>query len=276
MHKTLWIGLALMTVAAQDVGAQPLGTYRWQMQPYCNIVSVQVTQLGSIYRLEGTDDQCGATTAAGVVGMAFQNLSGSIGFGLTIVQSPGGAPVHIDATISISTLSGTWRDSAGGSGNFVFTPGAGTGGTPRTAASTGVHFRVNDMATAQGVTSVATLTNWSATPAFNIGGGVYNAAAGSYTVPAAGLYLVTAAVRWTAYTTIPANAYKCVYVFVNAARAGNTCNQPTTASFDVQPVTSQLLLASGDVITIRAYSSPAGTAGSSSSVDAHWAVSRIR
>jgi hypothetical protein len=31
--------------------------------------------------------------------MAFQQPDGSIGFGLTIVSSPQGSPVHVDATI---------------------------------------------------------------------------------------------------------------------------------------------------------------------------------
>ena len=39
--------------------------------------------------------------------------------------------MHVDADISLGTFSGTWRDSAGGSGAFVLTPGAGSGGTAR-------------------------------------------------------------------------------------------------------------------------------------------------
>src|SRR5262245_48663384 len=92
--------------------AQPLGTFKFQLQPYCNVVSLSVTQNGALYRLEGTDDQCGATTIAAATGLAFFNPNGTIGFGLTIVATPGGAPVTLDATISASTLSGTWRDSA--------------------------------------------------------------------------------------------------------------------------------------------------------------------
>jgi hypothetical protein len=114
------------------VGAQPLGTFRWQLQPYCNVVSLTVTQVGAQYRVEGTDDQCGAgRDLASAIGMAFQNPDGTIGFGLTIVVAPGGAAVNIDAEISLATLSGTWRDSTGATGTFAFRAGAGTGGTPR-------------------------------------------------------------------------------------------------------------------------------------------------
>jgi hypothetical protein len=114
--------------------AQPLGTFRWQLQPHCNVVSLSVTQVGGQYRLEGTDDQCGSgRDRAAVVGMAFPNADGSIGFGLTIVTAPGGVAVHVDAEIAIPTLSGTWRDSSGGAGTFALTPGPATGGTPRPA-----------------------------------------------------------------------------------------------------------------------------------------------
>ncbi len=130
---TTIIGVGLLTVIAMPLSAtaQSLGTFRWQLQPYCNIVSVLVTQNGSIYRVEGTDDQCaGGNDQASVIGTAFLNPDGTIGFGLNIVTSPGGRAVPIDAAINTSTLSGTWRDSAGNSGTFRFTPGAGTGGSP--------------------------------------------------------------------------------------------------------------------------------------------------
>ena len=141
----LAVVLAWPSVAA----AQPLGTFRWQLQPYCNIVSVAVTQTGSIYRVEGTDDQCGAgADLASVIGTAFPNPNGSIGLGLNIVSSPGGVPVPVNATISLATLSGTWNDGAGHSGTFTFTPGAGTGGSPRPevagAATIPTVFRLED------------------------------------------------------------------------------------------------------------------------------------
>jgi hypothetical protein len=82
---------------AATSSAQPLGLLRWQLQPYCNNVTLAVVQQGGQYQLDGTDDQCGAAQAASVRGMAFQNLNGTIGFGLTIVTAPGGTPVHVDA-----------------------------------------------------------------------------------------------------------------------------------------------------------------------------------
>ena len=125
--------LAILVLFATTARAQSLGVFRWQLQPYCNVLSLTVTQNGGVYRLEGTDDQCGSAQAASVDGTAHVNLDGSVGFGLTIVAAPGGSPVHVDATISVSTLSGTWRDSTGASGGFALTPAAGSGGNARPA-----------------------------------------------------------------------------------------------------------------------------------------------
>jgi len=266
--------------------AQPLGTFRWQTQPFCNVVAVAVTQVGGTYRIEGTDDQCGAATQASVIGMAFPNPNGSIGFGFTVVATPGGVPLAVEATVSLAGLSGTWRDSAGRTGPFVFTPGAGSGGPvrPTTAAlgtsaidtaqvqqrvagtcpagqamrtvnqdgsvvcapvgtgtltgvtagagltgggSSGVvplavafagsgaattaarsdHVHANVQFQVQGHgalavpdTTLTTVNTWTSV-LYNEGGGIYTPAAGTYTVPITGLYLITTSVFWNDFTT---------------------------------------------------------------------------
>lgn len=122
-------------LSVAPVGAQPLGSFSWQLQPYCNVVTVTATQVGSAYTLDGFDDQCGAAQRAPVTGLASPNPDGTIGFGLTIVAAPSGAPVHAAARISLATLSGTWNDSTGAGGAFAF--GARTGGSPRPPAALG-------------------------------------------------------------------------------------------------------------------------------------------
>jgi hypothetical protein len=119
---------------AMSGSAQSLGVFRWQLQPYCNVVSLAVTQNGGIYTLDGTDDQCGSAPAA-ATGEAFLRSGTEAGLGFTIVSVPGGAPVHVEATINLASLSGTWRDSGGHQGALVLTPGAGAGGSPRPTAS---------------------------------------------------------------------------------------------------------------------------------------------
>lgn len=135
---SLAFGVALLVLsAAVDAGAQTIGTFRWQLQPYCNTVTLNVTYAGGVYTLDGVDNQCGASRAASVVGLAYLNPDGTIGFGLTMVEPAGGA-VDVTAAISMASLGGTWRDSAGNSGAFVFTPGAGTGGSLRPVPPNGI------------------------------------------------------------------------------------------------------------------------------------------
>ncbi len=124
--------LAVLTMVPV-AGAQPLGTFRWQLQPFCNVVVVNITQQGAVYQIDGFDDQCGAPQRAPLVGLATPNPDGTIGFGLSIVTVPGGRSVHVDARMAVPSLAGTWSDSSGNSGTFAF--GANTGGNPRPPVS---------------------------------------------------------------------------------------------------------------------------------------------
>lgn len=123
-------GIALAALVGH-ANAQPLGTYSWQLAPFCNIVTLNATQNGLVYTLDGYDNQCGSDGRASASGMAFLNPNGSIGIGLTIVTSPSGTPVHVESTISLSTLGGTWHDNHGNTGTFIFTPSGSGSGSPR-------------------------------------------------------------------------------------------------------------------------------------------------
>ena len=125
------LGSGLVTPAS----AQPLGSFTWQLQPFCNRVTVNVRQDGAVYTLDGFDDQCGAGQRAPLVGLATPNPDGTIGFGLNIVAA-GGKAVNVDARITLAGLGGTWTDSAGNAGTFAF--GAATGGSPRPPAGVGL------------------------------------------------------------------------------------------------------------------------------------------
>ncbi|MFN7978360.1 MAG: tail fiber domain-containing protein [Vicinamibacterales bacterium] len=115
--------------------AQSLGTFRWQLQPYCNVITVNIVQQGAVFTADGFDDQCGASQRALLVGTATVNPDGTVGFGLNIVTSPGGRPVQVSARVALGSLAGPWSDSAGNSGTFAFN--ASTGGNPRPAPSSG-------------------------------------------------------------------------------------------------------------------------------------------
>jgi hypothetical protein len=93
------------------------------VSPFCNVVTLTVTQVGGMYRLEGYDDQCsGSGPRAAAVGLAVPNPEGSIGFGLTVVGAPGGTPSHLDIALNLATLGGSWRDQGGNAGSLVFNP----------------------------------------------------------------------------------------------------------------------------------------------------------
>jgi hypothetical protein len=148
---------ALVLALPAAAGAQPLGTFRWQLQPYCNIITVTVTQQGGNYTLDGTDDQCGAVLRASVRGMAFLNPNGSIGLGLTIVSIPWGVPIHVEAVILTNTLSGTWRDSARRNGEFVLTPGPGEPGIGPLPPMSGPQATFRNSSTVTALTSNPTI-----------------------------------------------------------------------------------------------------------------------
>lgn len=165
MHRSIITAVALLATSTA-AGAQSLGTFRWQMQPYCNVVTLDVTQTGSGFRLEGTDDQCGAgADRASAIGTAFPNPDGTIGIGLTIITSPTSAAAHVDAQLAPGGFSGSWRDDSGQRGAFTFTPGAGTGGNSRPTPSIGgaVQGKANGSIVAIGNAMVAAMPSGDGT-----------------------------------------------------------------------------------------------------------------
>jgi hypothetical protein len=135
--------VAALAAASSPAAAQPLGTFSWQLQPYCNRVTFTVTQNGATFTLDGFDDRCGAAVRSAASGVAVLNPNGSVSLGFTIV-APDGQMV-VDATIDPSTLGGTWRDDRLDAGSFVFNGSA--PGDPRTPPSQqglwtpGIHAR---------------------------------------------------------------------------------------------------------------------------------------
>lgn len=124
MRRSLvsWLSCAIfgLLVAAPAASAQVIGTFSWQLQPYCNTLVITVTQIGGVFRLDGYDGQCSASRRAPVAGVATPNPNGTIGLGMTIVSTQSGQPVHVDAFLTLATLNGSWTDSQGNAGNFVF------------------------------------------------------------------------------------------------------------------------------------------------------------
>ena len=61
------LGIALM-VSALPASAQSIGTFSWQLQPYCNRLVVEVVATPSGFTLAGLDDQCGNGPSGRVTG----------------------------------------------------------------------------------------------------------------------------------------------------------------------------------------------------------------
>ena len=53
--RTTTLVIFVVTVAPKSAAAQPLGPFRWQLQPYCNVITLSVTGVGPNYTLDGTD-----------------------------------------------------------------------------------------------------------------------------------------------------------------------------------------------------------------------------
>jgi hypothetical protein len=137
-----------------DARAQVVGQFRWQLQPFCNVLEFTVTKAGAAFTLDGTDDQCGGLPPTGTHGTAHVNPNGSIGIGLTTVLAVPVRVVHTNALIDLATLGGAWRDTAGNAGTFVFTPGAPTAGPARPVPAGGL---------ATGIVSSQALANGAVT-----------------------------------------------------------------------------------------------------------------
>lgn len=128
-RNTVRAGLLALAFGAGSgaAAAQPLGTFHWQLQPFCNVLTVQVSAApDGVFRLEGADDQCGAPDRAPAVGVATMNGDGTVALGLHLVTA-GGRPLAIDARVQPASGDGGWSDSAGNSGRLVLggaAPGA--------------------------------------------------------------------------------------------------------------------------------------------------------
>lgn len=131
--------LALCAIVAGEARAQVIGQFRWQLQPYCNVLTVTVTQVGAAFTLDGTDDQCGgAVPPASTYGTAHVNANGSISIGVTTILAVPVRVVHTNALIGLGSLGGAWRDTAGNAGTFVFTPGTPIAGPGRPVPAGGL------------------------------------------------------------------------------------------------------------------------------------------
>ena len=128
-------GVALVALQAIPVSAQELGSFRWQLAPHCNVITVDVERKGNRYELAGSDDRCGMGPAI-LRGVALQVNPHVVTMGMTIT-APDGSASDLSATIVVSSLSGGWSDEYGNRGDARFNPVLPASGTPRTVTFRG-------------------------------------------------------------------------------------------------------------------------------------------
>ncbi len=121
--------LVALSGPAQASDAQAIGTFAWQVEPFCNIVRFTVTSDGPVFRLTGTDDQCGAG-AAPAAGVATPNADGTFTLAFYLITSQGLAS-HTTATVVPGSFNGSWKDHDGNTGTFRFNPANPAPGAPR-------------------------------------------------------------------------------------------------------------------------------------------------
>jgi hypothetical protein len=129
--------VVLTCLGAVSASAQTVGPLSWQMQPYCNVVTLTLNSTPAGFTLDGTDDQCGAVDKASAVGLATFNAAGNVTINLTMVLAPTGKAVHVSAVVSPVTGHGNWNDSVGNHGTFAFF-GVAPGLPPRPFPASGI------------------------------------------------------------------------------------------------------------------------------------------
>lgn len=154
----LFLVLAVLAFAS-TASAQVFGTFTWEMQPYCNKVTLTITQIPSGYTIDGFDDQCGAARRAGAVGMVHINPDGTVGLNFAIIAAPSGVTVHVAAALSPANGSGSWADNVGRSGTLALgatTPNLPQRPLPPAGIAPGSITSVEIAAGAVGVTQINT------------------------------------------------------------------------------------------------------------------------
>lgn len=122
------VAAVILSLAAPTAAQSVFGTHTWQLQPYCNIVTLTLSPSPGGAQVAGFDNLCGASNQASAVGMASLNAANQVTLNFSIVTAPAGRPVHVTAVVDVRSGGGVWTDSAGNTGTMLY--GRSTGGLP--------------------------------------------------------------------------------------------------------------------------------------------------
>lgn len=119
--RRIAIAFALVSaLSTTSAWAQTIGTFRWQLLPFGSVLTLTVTQQGSIYLVNGFEVQC-SNPSLPVSGVAVPQANGSVLMGLTTITEQGNG-LHTRLGLSPVDFSGSWIDNANSSGTLRFNP----------------------------------------------------------------------------------------------------------------------------------------------------------
>lgn len=129
------LALALFVVSVAPAGAQTIGTFQWQLQPYGSVLNLTVIQNGGVYELIGFESQC-SNLSLPVHGVGVPQANGTIFFGVTSINEQGRG-LHTRIYVNPgNAYNGNWSDNAGNNNQVAkFQPGVTCPGGPRTGPS---------------------------------------------------------------------------------------------------------------------------------------------
>lgn len=132
-RRALGFAAFALVLPAMSV-AQTIGTFHWQMEPYCNTLTLTVVQDAAGIRLQGYEDLCNPIYAPQPVegsavlddnGVARVGLSTGVPSGFTFEGN------RVILSIDTASLNGGWADDAGRAGALLRVSTPTRGGTQR-------------------------------------------------------------------------------------------------------------------------------------------------
>ena len=118
-RSLMMVGLATAVVVA-NAALGEAQTYRFQLQPFCNKVTLTLlpSSSGSVAGVVGYDDNCGEERSP-VHGSAILTPDGGFSIGYT-TNYPCGCGSHTTVEWGPNASSGSWTDSDGNSGSYIY------------------------------------------------------------------------------------------------------------------------------------------------------------
>ena len=127
--KSAALGLLLAVGVSSIASAQPvqptiIGTFHWQLEPFCSTLSLTVIQEAGQYRVQGTEACAPNDFSRSVYGTALLDDEGWAYLSLSaprLQNSLEGTAIY--AWLQLSTMAGGWQDDGGRTGPLTPVPG---------------------------------------------------------------------------------------------------------------------------------------------------------